>query len=83
MDFEFDHGTCEGLIKLVGSLPVELKEERRLNLKIGRSIEQISFTNFLKLLDTAYNRVNVNADDVPIKYMIQQSPDHKIPHPSD
>lgn len=57
VDFEFDNGTCEGLIKLIGSLPIELKKEKQMNLKLGQSIQNVSFTNFLKLLDTAFNRV--------------------------
>lgn len=79
VDFEFDNGTCEGLIKLIGSLPIEKDETKRMKLKLGRSIEDATFTNFLKLLDTAFNRVDINVDDVPLRYMIRMSKDHDIP----
>lgn len=69
--FKFDESTCDNLIKAISSLPIEKQADKRFDIKIGNSIDEVSFESFINLLDIGYNRVNLNIDDVNIRYMIE------------
>ena len=69
--FKFDESTCDNFIKAISSLPIEERAEKRINISIGKCIEEVSFESFLNLLDIGYKRVNFNIENVNIRFMIE------------
>ena len=48
-----------------------MEAEKRINLKFGKSIEPVPFQLLIDLLDTGYQRVNIDTTDINIECMVE------------
>ena len=63
----------EGLQKSLSALPMEPDANKRLSLKLGPSAEKVSIQNLINLLLIAYQRINIDIEDVNIDEMVKQN----------
>jgi hypothetical protein len=73
MKFKFSNSTAAVLINSLSNLRVEGDSSKRMNLSIGKSIDEVDFPIIMDLMRIAHKRINLNLDEVDIKSMVTRS----------
>ena len=78
MKFKFSDPTCRVLTNSLSNLLIEKIPEKRYNLKIGESLNEVSFISIIDLVTLAYMRVNLDISEVDLKSIITHENNHEI-----
>ena len=70
MKFKFSDATCRVLTNSLSNLLIEKIPEKRYNLKIGESLNEVSFDSIIDLVHMAYMRVNLDISEVDLPQII-------------
>lgn len=73
MKFKFSDATCRVLTNSLSNLLIEKIPEKRYNLKIGESLNEVSFQSLIELVQMAYMRINLDISEVDIKSMLNST----------
>ena len=74
-DYMFNDNTCETLTACIINQPIEVQPERITKfLKLGKSLNEISFDNILELITVSHQRINLNIDEVDINHLLKNDP---------
>lgn len=73
MKFKFSDATCRVLTNSLSNLLIEKIPEKRYNLKIGESLNEVAFESLIDLVQMAYMRINLDISEVDIKSMLFSS----------
>lgn len=71
LEYEFGDKTASTLAKEIMLLQQSSEKMERPCLKIGASINKVSFCTFLNLIFFSYKRVNLDIDDVDFENMFR------------
>lgn len=78
MKFKFSDATCRVLTNSLSNLLIEKIPEKRYNLKLGESLNEVSFNSLIELVQMAYMRVNLDISEVDIKTMLLSPTSSKV-----
>jgi len=73
MKFKFSNSTAAVLINSLSNLRIEDDPLKRMNLSIGKSIEEVDFPILMDLMRISHKRINLNLEDVDIQEMVTRS----------
>lgn len=73
MKFKFSNSTAAVLINSLSNLRVEGDPTKRMNLSIGKSIDEVDFPIIMDLMRISHKRINLNLEDVDITAMVTRS----------
>lgn len=73
LEYEFGDKTASTLAKEIMLLQQSPNSSERASLRLGESLNKVSFSTFLNLLFFSHKRVNLNVDDVDIKSLLLKS----------
>jgi len=73
LEYEFGDKTASTLAKEIMLLQQSPNPSERASLRLGESLNKVSFSTFLNLLFFSHKRVNLNVDDVDIKSLLLKS----------
>lgn len=74
MHFKYSNSSTAVLINSLSNLRDEKDASKRMDLKIGESIDEVDFPLILDLVIISYNRVNLDLSEVNIVKMIENHP---------
>ena len=77
MNFEFSNDTLNGLTRSLCNLPIENDKSKRVEIKIGKSANNVTINNLVNLLFVSYKRVNIDIEEVNVEKMIEEDPSFK------
>ena len=70
MKFKFSDPTIRVLTNSLSNLLIEKIPEKRFNLKLGESLNEVSFDSIIDLVQMAYMRVNLDISEVDLVSMM-------------
>lgn len=73
MKFKFSNSSAAVLINSLSNLRVEADASKRMNLSIGKSIDEVDFPIIMDLMRISHKRINLNLEDVDIDAMVNRS----------
>ena len=73
MKFKFSDATCRVLTNSLSNLLIEKIPEKRYNLKIGESLNEITFESLIDLAQMSYMRINLDIIEVDIESMLHST----------
>jgi hypothetical protein len=73
MKFKFSNSTAAVLINSLSNLRVEGDPSKRMNLSIGKSIDEVDFPIIMDLIRISHKRINLNLEEVDIVAMVNRS----------
>ena len=73
MKFKFSDATCRVLTNSLSNLLIEKIPEKRYNLKIGESLNEVAFESLIDLVQMAYMRINLDISEVDIESMLNNA----------
>lgn len=74
MGFEFDDDNCQLLINRIASQPIVIeKNNRRLNLIVGKKLNKVSFNKIWELCSVSDKRIILNLDELDLNTIIDRS----------
>ena len=73
MKFKFSNTSAAVLINSLSNLRVEADATKRMNLSIGKSIDEVDFPIIMDLMRISHKRINLNLEEVNIYEMITRS----------
>jgi len=80
MKFKFSDATCRVLTNSLSNLLIEKIAEKRYNLKIGESLNEVSFDSIMDLVQMAYMRVNLDISEVDLKAIMNNENNKRVLH---
>ena len=78
MKFKFSDSTCRVLTNSLSNLLIEKIPEKRYNLKLGDSLNDVSFDSIIELVQMAYMRVNLDISEVNLKAIVNSPSNQKV-----
>lgn len=78
MKFKFSDSTCRVLTNSLSNLLIEKIPEKRYNLKLGESLNDVSFDSIIELVQMAYMRVNLDISEVNLKAIVNSPSNQKV-----
>lgn len=73
MHFKFSNSSCKTLIDSLSNLRDEKDPEKRMNLKIGESLNKVDFPIIMELIVISNNRINLDISEVKILDIVKRS----------
>ena len=77
MEFEFNNVSALKLIRSLRILPEETNEDKRINIKLGKSFDKVDFYRLIELLKESYLKVNIDIKDVRMEHIVNKYIDYQ------
>lgn len=73
MHFQFSNSSCDVLIKSLSNIREEREASKRMDLKIGESLNEVDFHLIMDLINISNNRINLDLTEVDMLSIIKKS----------
>ena len=75
VEFDFTQSTAQTLINCVSKLPNEQNPDKRKNVKLGESMNDVDMDKLIDLIEMSDQRVNLFIDGIKIKEILERKSD--------
>lgn len=75
MHFKFSNSSCATLINSLSNLRDEKDPKKRMDLKIGESLNEVDFPLIMDLMTISSGRINLDITEVDMMTVIQRDED--------